>query len=131
MEQFFHQFLYRSLLFYLTKKFFFLHVGILVGKNNLGEEVMKKRDVLKWAVMGLTLGSAMTSCTSSSPKQDDQSGGTCSGKTSCKGKTDCSGKSTCSGKSSCGSEASVNDENTEKKLGALKQKREDAAKKMC
>ena len=94
---------------------------------------MKKRDVLKWAVIGLALGSAMTSCTSSSPKQDDQSGGagSCSGKTSCKGKSKCSGKSTCSGKSSCGSEASVTEEKTEKKLGSLKQKREDAAKKMC
>jgi len=78
---------------------------------------MKKKDILKLALMGLALGSTMASCNSGGgPQQDDQSG---------------SGSS-CSGSSSCnGGNTSVNEPSTQNAQTSLKQKRETASKEMC
>jgi hypothetical protein len=87
---------------------------------------MKKKDILKLALMGLALGCTMTSCSSGGgPQQDDQ------GSSSCSGKTSCSGKQSCSGKSSCGGDNTGANETPAKAQASLKQKRESAAKEMC
>jgi len=78
---------------------------------------MKKKDILKLALMGLALGSTMASCNSGGgPQQDDQSG---------------SGSSSCSGNSGCDGNTSANEPSTQKAQALLKQKREAASNEMC
>jgi hypothetical protein len=88
---------------------------------------MKKRDVLKIALMGIALGSAVCGCYGSKPTEQKQqeNGSSCSGKTSCNGKS--KDQSSCSGSSSCGSSNGSQNSSMSKEL---QQKREAAAKEL-
>ncbi len=65
---------------------------------------MKKKEVLKLALMGLAVGSTMCGCSNSKSQMGDMQNsdqGSCSGKTTCKGKSGCTGKSDCTGHTGC------------------------------
>ena len=103
-----------------------------------------KNPVLKLALMGLAVGSVMSSCTNSgdnssnSEKSDCKTQSKCKGQNGCTGKSDCTGSSGCkgdngcTGKSDCTGSSGCSSSRNERSLPSLelKAKRELAAKEL-
>lgn len=93
---------------------------------------MKKKNMLKIALMGIAIGSSMGGC--QTPKAGDAENtdhSSCSGKSSCKGKSGCgTEKSNCSGKSSCSGGNNMQGNQSSNSSSELQQKRDVAAKEM-
>lgn len=92
---------------------------------------MKKKNVLKIALMGIAIGSALGGCqTPKAGDAEDTGRSSCSGQSSCKGKNGCgSQKSSCSGQSSC-SGTSMQGNQSSNSSSELQQKKEVAANEM-